>query len=492
MKQELATKLVRSGEITRRDFAAKTASSLLGVGVLGNSLTSKSFAAFEGSSKLKQAATAKNVIYLYMSGGQSHMDTWDPKEGVETAGPTKPIKTSADGVRISEYLPLTAQQMHHGTVINSLTSTQGAHEQGNYMMHTSYEMRGTIRHPAMGAWLNVFQGGGNSTLPNFVFIGNDSRHPGAGFFPAAQAPLFVSNPENGLKNIKNGSPEEKFQARMKLADELDKDFRTTFPHRNVKAYADMYDDAMAMMKSEDLKAFDLTEEPGELRAAYGKEAFGQGCLLARRLVERGVRFVEVSLGGWDTHNANFVAVPDRCETLDKGLATLVADLHNRGLLEETLIVLNSEFGRTPDINQNAGRDHYPKAFSGVMFGGGVKGGFTYGKTDKEGREVVEDKVKIMDFNASIAYALGLPLDQVIYSPRHATPGGVACFLWGGQELGAEDGKDGEPVGRACGRCPKSLRVTARVNNWAVAVVGMTEAGLRPVSVRCVAPQTMTG
>jgi hypothetical protein len=399
MKQELASALLRSGEITRRDFAAKTASSLLGVGLLGNSLTSKSFAAFEGSSKLKQAATAKNVIYLYMSGGQSHMDTWDPKEGVETAGPTKPIKTSADGVRISEYLPLTAQQMHHGTVINSLTSTQGAHEQGNYMMHTSYELRGTIRHPAMGAWLNVFQGGGNSTLPNFVFIGNDSR-----------------NPENGLKNIKNNAPEDKFQARMRLADELDQDFRKTFPHRNVKAYADMYDDAMAMMKSEDLKAFDLTEEPGELRAAYGREAFGQGCLLARRLVERGVRFVEVSLGGWDTHNANFVAVPERCETLDKGLATLVSDLHNRGLLEDTLIVLTSEFGRTPDINQNVGRDHYPKAFSAVMFGGGVKGGYTYGKTDKEGREVVEDKVKIMDFNASIAYALGLPLDQVIYSP----------------------------------------------------------------------------
>ncbi|HBJ84716.1 MAG TPA: DUF1501 domain-containing protein, partial [Verrucomicrobiales bacterium] len=337
MKQELASALLRSGEITRRDFAAKTASSLLGVGLLGNSLTSKSFAAFEGSSKLKQAATAKNVIYLYMSGGQSHMDTWDPKEGVETAGPTKPIKTSADGVRISEYLPRTAEQMHHGTVINSLTSTQGAHEQGNYMMHTSYELRGTIRHPAMGAWLNVFQGGGNSTLPNFVFIGNDSRHPGAGFFPAAQAPLFVSNPENGLKNIKNNAPEDKFKARMKLADELDQDFRKTFPHRNVKAYADMYDDAMAMMKSEDLKAFDLTDEPGELRAAYGREAFGQGCLLARRLVERGVRFVEVSLGGWDTHNANFVAVPERCETLDKGLATLVSDLHNRGLLEDTLI-----------------------------------------------------------------------------------------------------------------------------------------------------------
>jgi len=418
MNQELASKLLRSGEITRRDFAAKTASSLLGVGLLNSFMEGKSFGAFEGSSKLKQVATAKNVIYLYMSGGQSHLDTWDSKEGVETAGPVKPIKTSADGVRLSEYLPLTAKQMHHGAIVNSLSSTQGAHEQGNYMMHTSYELRGTIRHPAMGAWLNVFQGGGNSTLPNFVFVGNDSRHPGAGFFPAAHSPLFVSNPENGLKNVRlqPGLTEDKFQARMKLADELDKDFRSTFPHRNVKAYTEMYDDAIAMMKSEDLKAFDLNQEPGDVRAAYGKEAFGQGCLLARRLVERGVRFVEVSLGGWDTHNANFVAVPERCDTLDKGLSALIADLNSRGLLEDTLVVVTSEFGRTPDINKNVGRDHYPKAFSAAMFGGGVKGGYVYGKTDKEGREVVENKMKVQDMNATIAYALGLPLDQVIYSP----------------------------------------------------------------------------
>lgn len=418
MKQELASKLLRSGEITRRDFAAKTASSLLGVGLLGSSMTGRSFAAFEHSSKLKQVATAKNVIYLYMSGGQTHLDTWDPKPGTATGGPTKAIKTSADGVQLAENLPLTAKQMHHGTVIRSLTSTQGAHEQGNYMMHTSYELRGTIRHPGMGAWLNVFQGGGNSTLPNYVYVGNDSRHPGAGFFPAAQAPLFVNNPEGGLKNVKiqGGLTEEKFNARLRLADDLDADFRSTFKHRNVKAYADMYDDAIAMMKSEDLKAFDLAEEAADLRTAYGREAFGQGCLLARRLVERGVRFVEVSLGGWDTHNANFVAVPERCETLDKGLSTLLSDLHNRGLLQDTLVVLTTEFGRTPDINQNVGRDHYPKAFSAAMWGGGVKGGYIHGSTDAEGREVVQDKMQIQDMNASIAYALGLPLDQIIYSP----------------------------------------------------------------------------
>ena len=418
MSTALQSQLLRSGEQSRRQFVARTASSMLGVGLLPSIFSTKATAAFEDASKLKQIATAKNVIYLYMSGGQSHMDTWDPKEGVDTAGPTKPISTSADGVRISEYLPLTAMQMHHATVINSVSSTQGAHEQANYFMHTSYALRGTIRHPAMGAWLNVFQPGGSTTLPNYVYVGNDSRHPGAGFFPAAQSPLFVNNPENGIKNVKlqPGLTEEKFQKRMAFANELDSDFRATYPQRNVKAYSDMYDHAMTMMKSEDLKAFDLTEENDELRKSYGKDSFGQGCLLARRLVERGVRFVEVSLGGWDTHTANFVKVPDQCDILDRGLSSLVADLSARGLLDETLIVVASEFGRTPTINQNVGRDHYPKAFSSVLFGGGVKGGYTYGKTDKEGREVEENKVLIPDLNATIGYALGLPLNQVVYSP----------------------------------------------------------------------------
>ncbi|TLD71019.1 DUF1501 domain-containing protein [Phragmitibacter flavus] len=409
---------LRQDELSRRQFAARTASSLLGVGLLPGIFSGKSFAAGALASNLKQAATAKNVIYLYMSGGMSHLDTFDPKEGVETAGPTKSIGTSADGVRISEYLPLTAKQMHHIAVINSLNSTQGAHEQGNYYMHTSYTMRGTIRHPGMGAWLNALQGGGNTTLPKYVYVGNDSRHPGAGFFPASYSPLFVSKPDQGLKNVKlqPGLTEDKFAARMQLAGELDQNFRTTFQHRNVSAYADMYDDAISMMKSEDLAAFDLTKESAPLRASYGDTPLGQGCLLARRLVEHGVRFIEVSMGGWDTHNANFVKVPENCDTLDKALSTLIADLHSRGLLNETLVVLATEFGRTPDINMNVGRDHYPKAFSAIMAGGGIKGGFVYGKTDKEGREVVENQVEIPAVNASIAYALGLPLDQVVYSP----------------------------------------------------------------------------
>jgi uncharacterized protein (DUF1501 family) len=179
----------------------------------------------------------------------------------------------------------------------------------------------------------------------------------------------------------------------------------------------MYDRAFAMMRSADLEAFNLTAERDELRQTYGKNSFGQGCLLARRLIERNVRFVEVSLGGWDTHSGNFVRMPDLCDTLDKGLATLLSDLQTRGLLRSTLVVLTTEFGRTPDINMNVGRDHYPKAFSAMLAGGGIVGGAVHGSTDASGREVAEEEVSIPQFNATIAHALGLPGDHVTLSPE---------------------------------------------------------------------------
>ena len=400
-------------EITRRQFIARTASSLLGVGLLPGIFATRAFAAAAA-----KGGTAKNVIYLYMDGGMSHIDTWDPKEG-EVAGPTQTIATSATGVRLGEYLPRTAKQMHHGVVIRSLASTQGAHEQGNYYMHTSYQLRGTISHPSMGAWLSHFQGAGNPTLPATVYVGNASRHPGAGFFPPAQSPLFVNNPENGLTNIElqKGLTKEQHQSRMRLAGDLDAEFVKTFAkQRGVTASADAYDGAYKMMASKDIAAFDLSGEPQALRDAYGKEPFGQGCLLARRLVEHGVRFVEVSLHGWDTHAGNFVVTPDLSEQLDKGLATLITDLNSRGMLKDTLVVVATEFGRTPKINSNMGRDHYPKAFSGAMFGGGVKGGTVFGATDKTGEEVADEEISIPDFNATIGYALGLPLDEVVLSP----------------------------------------------------------------------------
>jgi hypothetical protein len=402
--------------LNRRQVISQLAKTCLGV-TAAPAFLGSGRAAFEGASKARQVATAKNVIYLYMAGGMTHLDTWDPHPGTEEGGPVKAIKTAADGVMISEYLPKLAGHTDKMAIVRSLNSTQGAHEQGNYMMHTSYSQRGTIRHPSMGSWLTKFQGRSNPTLPSSVVIGGGSNHPGSGFFEAAVAPLSINNPAQGLQNVtrRNEVSEGDFSYRLDLAGKLDQHFRQTYQYKNVAAYADVYKDAVKIMASEDLTAFDLSAESAEAHAAYGEDGFGQGCLLARRLVEHGVRFVEVDLGGWDTHNENFVRVPEQTAKLDQGMSALLSDLAQRGLLEDTLVVLTTEFGRTPKINQNEGRDHYPKAFSSVLAGGGIRGGQVHGATDR-GIEVKEGKIGIPDFNATIAYALGIPLDQVIFSP----------------------------------------------------------------------------
>lgn len=411
--------LNQSDDISRRRFVQGAASTFLGVGMLPATealLSGSAFAAGEKASTERQVATAKRVIYLYMSGGMTHLDTFDVKPGAETQGPTKAIKTSADGVQISEYLPRLAKHMHHGAIVNSLSSKTGAHQQANYLMHTSYEMRGTIQHPGMGAWMLKFLGKDNQTLPANVVIGGASRHPGAGFFESRFGPVMIGDPNRGLQNVKSSLKEEDFSYRLGLSDKLSKKFREDYGRKDVRAYTAMYDDAVKLMESPDLEAFDIRKESEATREAYGDDRFGQGCLLARRLVESGVRFVEVGLGGWDTHQANFVRAPERCDILDRGISALIADLEKRGLLNDTLIVVASEFGRTPRINQNVGRDHYPKAFSGLLVGGGIAGGQKYGKTDETGENVIENPVDPADFNATIGYALGLPLNQVLYSP----------------------------------------------------------------------------
>ncbi|MEM7015142.1 MAG: DUF1501 domain-containing protein [Verrucomicrobiota bacterium] len=346
------------------------------------------------------------------------MDTFDVKPGDDVMGTTNTIASNVDDYHVGGGLRRTSQLMDKFAVINSMNSTQGAHEQGNYFMHTSYSLRGTIRHPAMGAWLQKFNGKGNERLPANVVIGNGSRHPGAGFFESKLAPLMITNPEQGLANSKrlDSVTEATFNRRIKMANDLDKWFHETYQHKNVRAYNDLYDEALKLMKSEDLKAFDLSAEPAAARERYGDDPFGQGCLLARRLIEHDVRFVEVTLGRWDTHVNNFVEVPERCDILDRALSALIADLDSRGMLEETLVVLATEFGRTPNVNVNEGRDHYPQAFTTLLAGGGIKGGTIYGKTDGQGANVMEKEVSIPDFNATIGYAVGLPLDHVLYSP----------------------------------------------------------------------------
>jgi len=413
---------LNTDELGRRQFMINAARSYLGVTVapmLGASLATGSLGAQERR-KAKGGGTAEHVIFLNMGGGMSHLDTWDTKPGnKEVQGPVESIATSGD-MQLSQYLPGSAKVADKICVINSMTSKQGAHSQGQYLLHRSYSPRGTIVHPAIGAWVVRMKGRKNTTLPGFVTVGTSPSASSPGFFGAEFGGVPLGRPDEGLKNSSRAGSvsEEDFNRRLAIADALNKSFADKYKTPGVKAYDSLYDEAVKLMKSEDLKAFDISREPSKGRNKYGSDRFGQGCLLARRLVESGVRFVEVSLGGWDTHYDNFNAVESRASILDKGFSTLVKDLDERGLLESTLVVIGTEFGRTPRIveEHNSGRDHHPACFSTVMAGGGIAGGQKYGESDKNGNRVAENPVTVQDFNATIGHALGIDYAQVVSSP----------------------------------------------------------------------------
>ncbi|NOX99180.1 MAG: DUF1501 domain-containing protein, partial [Verrucomicrobia bacterium] len=326
--------LLNSDDPTRRRFMAAAAKTLLGVGAARAFMPGNAEAALGPNLGLpNRMNSAKSVIYLYMNGGMTHMDTFDPKVGHENQGPTKAIPTKVDGIEISEYLPQLANHTDKMAIIRSMSSTAGAHAQANYLMHTSYEMRATIRHPGVGAWLQKFHGRINPNLPGSVFVGGSSRiNGGSGFFESSFEPLSINDPNSGLKNSKRrGVTEEVFNHRRGLAESLDAGFHKEYDLKKVRAYTSMYDDAVRIMTSADLEVFDLKKEDEQVRETYGDNPFGQGCLLARRLVERDVRSVEVDLGGWDMHNNTFVVAPEKCEVLDQALAALLGDLDKRGM-----------------------------------------------------------------------------------------------------------------------------------------------------------------
>ncbi|HMO12564.1 MAG TPA: DUF1501 domain-containing protein [Pirellulaceae bacterium] len=408
----------RNDPCSRRAFVCGAAKSFLGLGAMPL-LSNLAHSAEQAGLGLSKDAKAKSVIYLFMNGGMSHLDTFDTKPGAETQGPVESIKTNVEGIQISEYFPRMAEQMDKVAIINSMRSTQGAHEQGRYYMHTSYVMRGTVSHPDIGAWSAFHLEKLNASLPANVKIGGNSAGLGGGFLESQFAALPIGNPEEGLKNsrLPRYISDARLARRLQRVELMNQSFNARYDNKLSRAYAQMYDDAVRLMKSEDLKAFDLNQESAEIRDRYGRNSFGQACLLARRLVEHGVRFIEIDHGGWDTHNDNFNQVRNRGAVLDQGMAALLADLTSRGMLDETLVVLATEFGRTPTIVEDrSGRNHYPQAFTCLMAGGGVKGGFRHGMTDKEGREILTQPVEIPDFNATIAHALGIPLDKEVYSP----------------------------------------------------------------------------
>ncbi len=408
----------KADELTRRQFVSNAARAYLGVHLfplLGGTLAS---AAPETVAK---GGSAKNVIYLFMAGGMSHVDTFDPKPAKkEVMGKTEAIATKVDGVMVGHYLPKTAAVMDQVCVINSMNSTQGAHAQGSYIMHTSYDMRGTIKHPSLGSWVLRLGGRIHPELPGFVAVNSVPENTSGGFLGAKFAAAPIGSPDAGLMDSRRPGnvTTEDFERRLALADRMNRQFHGRYPNADVKAYEELYREAISLMNSKDLSAFDLRQESESTRKLYGSSRFAQGCLLARRLVDNGVRFVEVQLGGWDTHYDNFAGVAGRCQEFDQAYAALITDLAKSGKLKDTLVVVATEFGRSPEIQteHNGGRDHHPQAFSCLLAGGGIKGGVKHGSTDASASKVKDGIVTVQDFNATIAHALALPYDTIVMSP----------------------------------------------------------------------------
>ncbi|MBU6309023.1 MAG: DUF1501 domain-containing protein [Planctomycetes bacterium] len=398
--------------LARRTFLGNAARAAFGLTLL-ESVTGRASAAAD------TVAGGVNVITLMMRGAMSHIDTFDPKPGREEQGETASIATKLPGVRFGEHLPRLAGLADRLAIIRSLTTETGAHEQGTYLMRTSYPQLNSIRHPSFGSWAVHVLGKRSRDLPGYVLVGNGNEHPGCGFLDPAVTPVPLADPARGLENISRPAylSQANFERRLALADRIDGDFKQQYAGRQIEAYDRMYADAVRLMGSGDLAAFDIAREDEQTRERYGRSRLGQGCLLARRLVESGVRCVEVEMGGWDMHRELWEELPGKVGELDAALAALLEDLEARGLLGSTLVVLATEFGRSPKINENAGRDHHPAVFSAVLAGAGVKPGVVHGASDAGGRVPDRDAVSVADFNATIAAACGLPWDKEFVAPN---------------------------------------------------------------------------
>ncbi len=416
-----------AGELSRRDILRLSWAGLVGASTLPW---------LEAVANEQAPARKRSCILLWMNGGPSQMDTFDLKPGHENGGTFKEIDTAVSGIKISEHLPKLAAQARHLAIIRSMTSKEGDHGRATYLLRNGYLPQPPVRYPTLGSLVAKELGDPGAELPGYVSIAPFRNfNPAAfspGFLGSQYAPLLVGEARN--QNQESGGREDydlrvadlespnrlavqTVSARLDLLHSLNDRFIGSHAGAPAVGYKTAYDRAVLLMRSKAAKAFDLDEEPAEVRDAYGRNRFGQGCLLARRLVERGVPFVEVTLGGagdqsWDTHQNNFDGVKQLSGTLDPAWATLMSELESRGLLASTLIVWMGEFGRTPKINDNKGRDHYPNAWSTVLAGGPIRGGQVVGRTSPDGMSVADRPVTVPDLLATVCTALGIdPMKQ---------------------------------------------------------------------------------
>ncbi|MBA3314760.1 MAG: DUF1501 domain-containing protein [Planctomycetota bacterium] len=360
---------------------------------------------------------SKSLLTIWLQGGPSQLETWDPHPGGPTGGPTQAIKTTIPGVKIADLYPRTAEAIHPLSVIRSLVSKEGDHERGTYHLRTGYRPDPSVRHPSIGSMLVHERPAKGLELPPHVALDGGQWPPRGGFLGDEYDAFRVGNPGGSIANATSSLSEDRQKRRLEGLNVLERGFAVGRPTAERKTlHRKATDDALALMTSDQLKAFEIEDEPADVKAAYGDDRFGKSCLVARRLIETGVRAVEVTLDGFDSHTNNFEVHRDKATILDPALAALLKDLESRDLLASTVVLVLGEFGRTPKINPFDGRDHWPNGFPCLLGGGGLASGRVIGATDPAGVKDPERPVPVADLFATILAALDLDPTKELMSP----------------------------------------------------------------------------
>jgi hypothetical protein len=363
----------------------------------------------------------KSLILLWMNGAPSQFETFDPKpDNAEVTGETKAIATNVPGIQIAHHWDNVAKVMNEIALIRSLTNREGQHQRATFQMHTGYVPSSSVKYPSLGCNIAKLLADPDRELPAVVSVGPTE---GAGFLGVDYEPFVVDRPGELPQNVAASANADRFNRRIGLLDQIEKEFADRGGQSVAKNHKQLYSKASKLVLSPEVKRFQFDDEPAEIRSRYGNSEFGKGCLLARRMVESGVPFIEVASrgvpgggGNWDTHQDNFSRTKALIEATDPGMAALISDLKERGLLSQTLVVWMGEFGRTPRINPRGGRDHYPRCFNAAMAGCGIKGGQVIGASTKDGSAVDHDPVTVHDLFSTICKALGIDPSHENISP----------------------------------------------------------------------------
>ena len=415
-----------SGNPNRRDFLFTGALGGMGLGLtLGDMLTSEAKAAGEDwvdVAKASKPGKAKNVIQIYLPGGSAHQETWDPKylAPQEYRGPLSSVKTTIPGERFSQYLVKSAKIADKITVIRSLTHSEAAHERGTHNMMTGVRPSPATVVPSIGSIVS-HEFGPRKPLPPYVAIPSQSGYGGTGYLGSAYGPFSLgADPGSSSFKVRDlalpgGIDQKRFDKRKSMRSIVDSHFSSLEKADTLAGMDTFYQRAYAMISSPEARAaFDINKEPAKVRDRYGRNTAGGRLLLARRLVESGVRMVTTTYGGWDMHSNIAGSIKSNVPPLDQAFAALISDLDERGMLDDTLVMITSEFSRTPKINRTAGRDHWPKVLSVVMAGGGMKRGYIHGASDPTGSEPDEDPVSVSDWAATVYSLIGIdPLRRLL-------------------------------------------------------------------------------